>query len=119
MIIDCHCLLLFKGIQNVGIAFMILLYSLPEPENIQSGVIPLIVAFLSTQPFNLILIYRLIRQHCCKPVIHESVATLSKTTHQLSEVETEPLDNISQTRKISIPLGVAGLSADSNHVEIQ
>jgi hypothetical protein len=99
---------------------MVLLYSLPEPENSQSGVIPLIVAYLSTQPFNIILVYRLIRQHCCKPektVVDESVDTLSKKSRELTEEETEPLDTIPQTRKFSIPLGVAGLPADANPVE--
>jgi hypothetical protein len=99
---------------------MVLLYSLPEPENSQSGVIPLIVAYLSTQPFNIILVYRLIRRHCCKPekpVLDETVDTLSKKNGQLSEEETEPLDTVPQTRKISVPLEVGGLPADSNPVE--
>jgi hypothetical protein len=99
---------------------MVLLYSFPAPENSQAGVIPLIVAYLSTQPFNIILVYRLIRQHCCKPekrARHVSIDTLSKTTRQLSEEETEPSDNISQTRKISVPLEFTGLPPDSNPVE--
>lgn len=120
----------FQGIQNVGIAFMVLLYSFPSPESSQATVIPLIVAHLTPQPFYIILIYRLIRGKCCKPKKKPinrkiSVDTLSKTTRQLSEVEEveEPPpspspEDIPQTRKISIPISALDLSPNSKPVEI-
>ncbi|CAF3679138.1 unnamed protein product [Rotaria sp. Silwood1] len=54
------------GIQNVGIAFLVLLYSLPEPENHQSTVIAMIVSYISSQPFYIILLIRFIRKKCFK-----------------------------------------------------
>ncbi|CAF0882813.1 unnamed protein product [Adineta steineri] len=99
------------GIQNVGIAFMILLYSLPAPDNSQATVMPLVVAYLSNQPLYILLIYQIIRRKCCKS--EKSVDTLSKTTPELSEVKSEVLDN-----EISIPLTAAGLSAGSEPIKI-
>jgi len=81
------------GIQNIGIAVMVLFYSLPSPENSQTTVIPIIVAFLSPLPFYLILFYQLLQGKLCRvkkklpPRI--SIDTLSKTTRQLSEFESE------------------------------
>jgi len=46
------------GIQNVGIAFMIILYSFPQPYATKAIVVPLVVAFLTTKPFWLIYIIR-------------------------------------------------------------
>ena len=101
------------GIQNIGIAIMVLLYSLPSPTNTQSTVIPIIVAYLSPQPFYFILLYQLIRRKCCasKKEIDQrvSVDTLSKTTHQLSE--SEPI--------IDIPVSLHGTSPDSQPLEIK
>ena len=118
----------FQGIQNVGIAFMVLLYSFPPPQSSQAAVIPLIVAYLTLQPFYIILIYRLIREKCCKPkkkpINHTvSVDTLSKTTRQLSEVEEveEPPStpgDISQARKTSLPISALDSSPNSKPVEI-
>ncbi|CAF3651637.1 unnamed protein product [Adineta steineri] len=99
------------GIQNIGIAFMILLYSLPAPDNSQATVMPLVVAYLSLQPLYILLIYQTIRRKCCKS--EKSVDTLSKTTPELSEVKSEVLDN-----EISLPLTAAGLSAGSEAVKI-
>ena len=77
---------------------MVLLYSFPEPENTQASVIPLIVAYLSAQPFHLILLGRFIYRKCQKPekpVRYVSDDTLSKTTRRLSEEESEILDTLS------------------------
>lgn len=57
------------GIQNLNIAFMVLLYSLPEPENNQSIVIVLIVMYFSSLPFYVILLINLIRKKCFKTKI--------------------------------------------------
>ncbi|UJR33152.1 hypothetical protein I4U23_020609 [Adineta vaga] len=46
------------GIQNVGIAFMIIFYSFPQPYATKAVVVPLVVAFLTTKPFWLIYIIR-------------------------------------------------------------
>jgi len=46
------------GIQNVGIAFMIIYYSFPQPYATQATVVPLVVAFLTTKPFWLLYIIR-------------------------------------------------------------
>jgi predicted Na+-dependent transporter len=46
------------GIQNVGIAFMIILYSFPQPYATQALIVPMVVAFLTTKPFWVILIIR-------------------------------------------------------------
>lgn len=85
------------GIQNIGVAIMILLYSLPPPENSRTTVIPIIVAFLSPLPFYLVLAYQLLRGKSCEmtkkpshlplPPRHVSVDTLSKTTHHSSDSE--------------------------------
>jgi hypothetical protein len=90
---------------------MVLLYSFPAPENSQASVIPLLVAYLSTQPFNVILIYRLIHKRCFKakklpPRI--SLDTLSKTTFRLSEFEDQPLDEKpAEPRKVSMVMKLA------------
>ena len=101
----------FLGIQNVGIAFMVLLYSFPAPENSQATVIPLLVAYLSQQPFYVILLYRLIRKRCSKPkklAPRKSIDTLSKTTNRPSESEDQPLDEKpAEPRKVSMPLTLA------------
>lgn len=46
------------GIQNTGIAFMIFMYSFPQPYATQAMIVPMVVAFLSTKPFWLILLIR-------------------------------------------------------------
>lgn len=46
------------GIQNTGIAFMIMLYSFPQPYATKAIVVPLVVAFLTTKPFWLIYVIR-------------------------------------------------------------
>jgi predicted Na+-dependent transporter len=46
------------GIQNTGIAFMIIMYSFPQPYATQAIIVPMVVAFLTTKPFWLILIIR-------------------------------------------------------------
>jgi predicted Na+-dependent transporter len=46
------------GIQNVGIAFMIIYYSFPQPYATKAIVVPLVVAFLTTKPFWLIYVIR-------------------------------------------------------------
>jgi hypothetical protein len=110
----------FEGIQNVGIAFMVLLYSLPAPENSQACVMPLIVAYLCTQPFYLILIYRFIRRKFSKsekPVRHVSVDTLSKTTRQLTEEGTEEADGNSST-PMAVPVAAAGISPNVEPVKV-
>jgi sodium/bile acid cotransporter 3/5 len=46
------------GIQNTGIAFMIIMYSFPQPYATQAIIVPMVVAFFSTKPFWIILIIR-------------------------------------------------------------
>ncbi|CAF1013472.1 unnamed protein product [Rotaria sordida] len=46
------------GIQNTGIAFMIMYYSFPQPYATQAIVVPLVVAFLTTKPFWLVYMIR-------------------------------------------------------------
>lgn len=46
------------GIQNVGIAFMIMLYSFPQPFATKALVVPLVVGFLTTKPFWLVYVIR-------------------------------------------------------------
>lgn len=87
---NVHCI----GIQNVGIAFMVLLYSLPEPENNQATVIAMIISYLSSQPFYAVLLFNFVRNRFCKKKINES--TLAKetddVTHNLNESETSTKD---------------------------
>ncbi|CAF4437947.1 unnamed protein product, partial [Rotaria sp. Silwood2] len=104
------------GIQNIGIAFMVLLYSLPAPENSRATVIPFIASYASVQPFYFILIYQLIRRKCCKTqrVVHRiSIDTLSKTTFELSEAEDETCEEILQTKKVSLPMITLDASVDA------
>lgn len=113
-----NCLLPFfvvLGIQNISIAYMILLYSLPSPENTQSIVIPFIASFLSTLPFYVVLVYQLIRKKCCKqkrPVRDISIDTLSKTTCHLSDTQSVALNDTSQTEKIFPPMAVVNSSTN-------
>ena len=46
------------GIQNTGIAFMIMFYSFPQPYAAKATIVPLVVAFLTTKPFWLIYMIR-------------------------------------------------------------
>ncbi|CAF3396934.1 unnamed protein product [Rotaria sp. Silwood1] len=46
------------GIQNTGIAFMIMYYSFPQPYATKAIVVPLVVAFLTTKPFWLVYMIR-------------------------------------------------------------
>ncbi|CAF2793698.1 unnamed protein product [Rotaria sp. Silwood2] len=46
------------GIQNVSIAFMIIMHSFPQPYATQGIIVPMIVALLTTPPFWIILIIR-------------------------------------------------------------
>ena len=46
------------GIQNTGIAFMIILYSFPQPYATQAIVVPMVVSLLTTKPFWIVLIIR-------------------------------------------------------------
>ncbi|CAF1516787.1 unnamed protein product [Rotaria magnacalcarata] len=46
------------GIQNTGIAFMIMFYSFPQPYASQAIVVPLVVAFLTTKPFWVVYLIR-------------------------------------------------------------
>ncbi|CAF2793679.1 unnamed protein product [Rotaria sp. Silwood2] len=46
------------GIQNVGIAFMIIMYSFPQPYATQGIIVPMVVSLLTTKPFWIILIIR-------------------------------------------------------------
>lgn len=46
------------GIQNTGIAFMIIMYSFPQPYATQAIIVPMVVALLTTKPFWIILIIR-------------------------------------------------------------
>ena len=51
---------------------MVLLYSLPEPENNQATVIAMIISYLSSQPFYAVLLFNFIRNKCCKKKLNES-----------------------------------------------
>ena len=44
------------GIQNTGIAFMIILYSFPQPYATQAIIVPMVVSLLTTKPFWVLLI---------------------------------------------------------------
>ncbi len=88
---------------------MVFYYSFPSPESSQASVIPIIVVYLSVQPFFIILLCRFLYRTCCKPktkLVHNhntSDDTLSKATPHLSENEEEPLNDTSQTKNVSIP----------------
>ncbi|CAF2649720.1 unnamed protein product [Rotaria sp. Silwood2] len=88
------------GIQNVGIDFMVLLYSLPEPENHQSTVIAMIVSYISSQPFYVILLIRLIRKKCFKK----------------KEVQTENAAEVDA--KLNDELDKSSQSATESHQEV-
>lgn len=74
----------YLGIQNIGIAFLVLLYSFPEPENYQSTVIIMIILYVSSLPFFAKLLIDLIRNKFCKKEIVEDKKTLEDDTN-LSE----------------------------------
>ena len=93
---------------------MVLLYSFPAPENSQATVIPLIVAYLSAQPFYLILLYRILRGKFCKPKKVESDKSLDKLS-KASEPEEQPLDE-KKTEPTKAPVAVALADAPATEV---
>ncbi|CAF1017600.1 unnamed protein product [Rotaria sordida] len=119
------------GIQNVGIAFMVLLYSFPAPENSQASVIPLVIAYLSPQPFYILLIVRFIRKKCIKKnkkttaVLKAEVDNMSddiqsKTIHQLIE-SNEVQESDEDEHRENAPLtavSVMDKSPDTKPVEV-
>lgn len=68
------------GIQNTGIAFMIMMYSFPQPYATQAMIVPMIVSFLSTKPFWVLLI---IRNQARKYRKRKELARMSVTTGKL------------------------------------
>ncbi|CAF3218231.1 unnamed protein product [Rotaria socialis] len=92
---------------------MVLLYSLPPPWNSQAIVIPFIVSFLSTPPFNIIFFYRLIHEKYYKK--KKPIEDLPIKEFRVSEVETS--DNISQSAKLDLPILVSSSSSDSAAVQ--
>ena len=77
------------GIQNIGIAYIVLLYSLPEPENHQSAVIVMIILYLALQPFYAILLINFIRKRCFK----KNIITNRKTS-KVSAIAGDSIDSL-------------------------
>lgn len=79
---------------------MVLLYSFPAPENSQATVIPLIVAYLSTQPFYVVLLIRSIRRRFCPSSTDEKKIdrqTSGVTTRQVIDVDEQELQKAGQS----------------------
>lgn len=68
---------------------MVLLYSLPEPENNQSTVIAMIVSYLSSQPFYAVLLVNFIRKKFFMKNIIE-VEKTAETDENVSQQLTKP-----------------------------
>ncbi|CAF0971935.1 unnamed protein product [Adineta ricciae] len=86
------------GIQNTGIAFMVMLYSFPQPYATQAMVVPMIVAFLSTKPFWIALI---IRNQIRKYKQRQQLArTPSHTTGKLIATDNEQAGNNASAESI-------------------
>ena len=77
---------------------MVLLYSFPAPENSQATVIPLIVAYLCTQPFYAILLIRWIRRRCLPSPEEKKIdrQAPSVTTRQVTDVDEQELQKDGQ-----------------------
>ncbi|CAF1432419.1 unnamed protein product, partial [Didymodactylos carnosus] len=124
------------GIQNVGIAFMVLLYSFPEPENVLATVMPFLVASLAVQPFHIMLVIRFIDYKFCslkkkknKKINQrddQSDDTGSKTTNRLTDESDEKNENnddelkneSSDEQRLPTPLFIDNNHSDgNNHVE--
>ncbi len=102
----------FPGIQNIGVAFMVLLYSFPAPQNTQATVVPLIVAYLTAQPFYIVLLCRVIRRKCFnKKTIEEKISAdkSSETTRHSSDSE-----EVDKTTKVPL----SSTSIDTKPTEI-
>ncbi len=55
------------GIQNVGIAILILMFTLPQPEGSLGAAVPMAVALLTPLPLYILYAVIKLRQRCCPP----------------------------------------------------
>lgn len=53
------------GIQNIGIAILVLVYSMPQPEGDMGAIMPLLVSFSTPLPLIVTYIAMLIKEKCC------------------------------------------------------
>ena len=84
------------GIQNTGIAFMIIMYSFPQPYATQAIIVPMVVSLLTTKPFWVILI---IRNQIRKYKKRKELAETTPIDGQLIITNDKPLMNNDENHK--------------------
>lgn len=90
------------GIQNTGIAFMIMLYSFPQPYATKAIVVPLVVAFLTTKPFWIVYVIRnrVLKYQRAKKGKKHQIETTEVINKEQSSLDAEkPLVNNEQNDK--------------------
>jgi predicted Na+-dependent transporter len=85
------------GIQNTGIAFMIIFYSFPQPYAAQATIIPLVVAFLTTKPFWVVYMIRNQVKKCQKKKELENPIDLSAGVTGDGQIASSTTKEIDQT----------------------
>lgn len=88
------------GIQNTGIAFMILLHSLPEPHATKATVVPMVVGLLTSAPFWVIYLVRTqVRKYLKRK---KTAAKASMAENTTDSTEKSPLDNENNNKNADV-----------------
>ena len=95
------------GIQNTGIAFMIIMYSFPQPYATQAIIVPMVVSLLTTKPFWVILI---IRNQIRKYKKRKELGEATPADGQLIITNDKPLINHEENHKTN------GFAAERQHL---
>ncbi|CAF1067180.1 unnamed protein product [Rotaria sordida] len=91
------------GIQNVGIAFIIIMYSFPQPYATQGMIVPMIVSFFTTKPFWIILIIRnQIRKYKQRKEEKKNLNTNGEIIHDNDKLQSNNEENLKQEDIIEI-----------------
>ncbi|CAF3614411.1 unnamed protein product [Rotaria sp. Silwood1] len=95
------------GIQNVSIAFMIIMHSFPQPYATEGIVVPMVVALLTTPPFWIILIvrkqikkYRQLQQRGKKSNIHGDVIVIDDKSSLNNEKNHKKEDDVETMQQL-------------------
>ncbi|CAF4840518.1 unnamed protein product, partial [Rotaria sp. Silwood1] len=95
------------GIQNVSIAFMIIMHSFPQPYATEGIVVPMVVALLTTPPFWIILIvrkqikkYRQLQQRAKKSNIHGDVIVIDDKSSLNNEKNHKKEDDVETMQQL-------------------
>jgi solute carrier family 10 (sodium/bile acid cotransporter), member 3/5 len=79
------------GMQNTGIAFMIIMYSFPQPYATQAIIVPMVVSILTNKPFWLILI---VRKQIRKYRKHQEEMQVNEENQSMNTVDVHRKDEL-------------------------